>query len=207
MQSMRSVAVFATLAVSLAGCGLLQSRPHLAQVVPPAQLPERLVFRLVWPVADGKMAIVGTRAEGHIGAPLDQGLGVAFSFVATEPGVQALLIALANHGREAVVVPWHLVSLTGPDNVSRRVTRPHDPRAERAAEIGPTRIPPGGAFEDYVFPVEFITDVSDPPGGRRYAPFFERVQDGETVVLYLPLRIGGQVTSHTFRFVASVERR
>jgi hypothetical protein len=168
-------------------------------------LPERRVFRLVWPVVDGKMAIVGTRAEGHIAAPLDQGLGVAFAFVAAQPGVQALWIALANHGREAVVVPWHLVSLTGPDNVSRRVTRPDGPPIERAAALEPTRIPPGGTFEDYVFPAEFITDVSEPPGGRRYSPFFERVQDGQTVVLYLPLRIGGQVTSHTFRFVASVE--
>lgn len=98
------------------------------------------------------MAIVGTRSEGHIAAPLDQGLGVAFPFVAIAPAWQALWIALANHGREAVVVPWHLVSLTGPDTVSRRVARPDGPLVERVAAMGSISIPPGGAFEDYVFP-------------------------------------------------------
>jgi hypothetical protein len=196
----------AIVTVALAGCALLQPGPYIAPALPPAQSPERHVFRLVWPIdGAGNAAIVGTRSEGRIVAALEPGIGIVFHFVAIEPGVHALGIAVANHTHDAVVIPWHLASLTGPDLMPHHIINGGDARVERAGATLPTRVPVGGVLEDYVFPTQFVTDSSDGLGGRRYSPFFERIRDGQTVMLILPMRMGGQITSHTFRFLASVE--
>lgn len=149
---MRPVAIFLTLAASLVGCGLLQSSPHLAQALPssyPSAVSSASCGR------SKSMAIWRSSGRGpRVTSRLLSIRGSALPFPSWQlrRAWQALWIALANHGREAVVVPWHLVSLTGPDTVSRRVARPDGPLVERVAAMGSISIPPGGAFEDYVFP-------------------------------------------------------
>jgi hypothetical protein len=151
----------------------------------------------------GSIAIVGGRSEGQIAIPLEQGIGIAFTFVEIEPRVRALAMALANHGREVVLVPWDQVSLTGPDMVSRAVVHGAvDAYGDSRAAGLATVVPPGGSTQVLLFPMDLVVPRSR---GWGYSSFFERIGRGEAVLLYLPIRIGTRLTPLTFRFVASIE--